>query len=76
MKHLTSEQNPAADDPRNPPGIVISFRWEKHPATGDLRIHLGRQGRAGTRIAIRPVVMTATAPKAGGSLPVKGQRAC
>ena len=29
MKRLTSEQNPAADDPRNPPGIVISFRWEE-----------------------------------------------
>ena len=29
MKRPTSEQNQAADDPRNPPGIVISFRWEE-----------------------------------------------
>jgi hypothetical protein len=29
MQHKTSEQTPTVDDPANPPGIVISYRWEE-----------------------------------------------
>ena len=29
MEHTTSDQNPNSDDPRNPPGIVITHRWEE-----------------------------------------------